>query len=256
LEWAEKDPQELHNTAGCPWDFAAAADPKLYDFLLQILGEDALMLIETPDLMDRGFESWRMLVKQYEPSGGAYELDAMMDWHKGEGQQVFWDEISGKPLPPNKVRSARREEIDFMESWKVWNEVPTSKCWESTQKPPLDGRWVDVNKGDDQNPDVRCRWVAKDFAVTKTDEFFAAMPPIEALSMLLSFVATGRSDGRGGKKILVMDAKKAHLHAFPDRDVFVRLPPEIRREGYCAHLQRCLYGTRDAPQRWEAFLVS
>ena len=78
LEWAEKEPQELHNTAGCPWDFAAAADPKLYDFLLQILGEDALMLIETRDLMDRGFESWRLLVKQYEPSGGAYELDATM----------------------------------------------------------------------------------------------------------------------------------------------------------------------------------
>ena len=36
------------------------------------------MLIETSDLMDRGFESWRLLVKQYEPSGGAYELDAMM----------------------------------------------------------------------------------------------------------------------------------------------------------------------------------
>ena len=67
--------------------------------------------------------------------------------------------------------------------------------------------------------------MAKDFAVTKTDEFFAAMPPIEALRMLLSFVATGRSNGRDGKKILVKDAKKAHLHAFPDRDVFVRLPP-------------------------------
>ena len=35
-----------------------------------------------------------------------HELDAMMDWHKGEGQQVLWNEISGKPLPPNKVRSA------------------------------------------------------------------------------------------------------------------------------------------------------
>jgi hypothetical protein len=31
-----------------------------------------------------------------------HELDAMMDWHKSEGQQVFWDEISGKPLPPQQ----------------------------------------------------------------------------------------------------------------------------------------------------------
>ena len=49
--------------------------------------------------------------------------------------------------------------------------------------------WVDLNNGDAQNPDVRCRWVATDFAVTKTDELFVAMPPIEALRMLLSFVA-------------------------------------------------------------------
>ena len=55
---------------------------------------------------------------------------------------------------------------------------------------------------------------------------------------------------------MVMDAKKAHLHAYPDRDVFVRLPPEVHREGDCAWLQRCLYGTRDAPQRWEAFLAA
>ena len=58
-----------------------------------------------------------------------------------------------------------------MESWRAWTDVPISKCWGSTQKPPLDGRWVDANKGDDRNPDVRCRWVAQDFAVTKTDEF-------------------------------------------------------------------------------------
>ena len=68
---------------------------------------------------------------------GDHELDAMMDWHKGDGQQVFWDEISGKPLPPTKVRSAMKEEVDFLESWKVWNEVPISRCWESVEKVAL-----------------------------------------------------------------------------------------------------------------------
>ena len=43
-----------------------------------MLGEDALILVETPDLESRGFEAWRLLVKRYNPSGGQYELDAMM----------------------------------------------------------------------------------------------------------------------------------------------------------------------------------
>ena len=39
-----------------------------------------------------------------------------------------------------------------------------------------------------------------------------------------------------------------------DRLVYVNLPPEARKAGMCARLRRCLYGTRDAPARWEAFL--
>ena len=53
----------------------------------------------------------------------------------------------------------------------------------------------------------------------------------------------------------VLDARKAHLHAFADRTVFTQLPPEEAAPGYCARLVRCLYGTRDAPKRWEAFLA-
>ena len=30
------------------------------------------------------------------------------------------------------------------------------------------------------------------------------------------------------------------------------LPPEVAVKGKCAHLKRCLYGTRDAASRWEA----
>ena len=74
--------------------------------------------------------------------------------------------------------------------------------------------------------------------------------------MLVSWTATGRSNGRGGRKLLVIDAKKAHLHAFIEREVFVNLPPEASKPGMCARLRRCLYGTRDASQRWEAFLAS
>ena len=41
-----------------------------------------------------------------------------------------------------------------------------------------------------------------------------------------------------------------------EREVYVDLPPEQRVPGMCARLNRCLYGTRDAPARWEAFLTA
>jgi len=104
-------------------------------------------------------------------------------------------------------------------------------------------------------PNVRCRYVAKEIAYAKCDDFWAAMPPLEALRMLISSAATGRSTSRGGRKIMVIDARKAHLHAIPERDLFVELPPEIRKPGICGRLKRCLYGTRDAPARWEAYLA-
>ena len=43
-----------------------------------VLQEDAQILVGTPALETRGFEAWQLLVKRYAPSGGQYELDAMM----------------------------------------------------------------------------------------------------------------------------------------------------------------------------------
>ena len=79
---------------------------------------------------------------------------------------------------------------------------------------------------------------------------FAATPPLEAIRLLLSDLAVrrrGQEKQRGRRKLLVIDVRKAHLHAFVDREVYVDLPPEVAKKGYCARLVRCLYGTRDAP---------
>ena len=110
-----------------------------------------------------------------------------------------------------------------------------------------------MNKGDAASPMVRCRYVAKEIAYTRDDDFFAATPPLEALRLLISHAASNIAKNL---KLMVMDARKAHLHAMAVRDVFVDLPPERRRPGFCAKLRRCLYGTRDAPARWEAYLTA
>jgi hypothetical protein len=142
-----------------------------------------------------------------------------------------------------------------MKEWKVWDVVPISECWKVTGRAPLQSKWVDVNKGDFARPVVRSRFVAKEFADKRSDEFFAATPPLEALRMILSHAATGRRSGRGGRRVLVIDARKVHLHAIAERAVYIALPPEEQVPGMCARLIRCLYGTRDAPARWEAFLA-
>ena len=94
--------------------------------------------------------------------------------------------------------------------------------------------------------------MAKEFATYKSAEFFAATPPLEALRMMISHAASGRNHGRGGRKLLVIDARKAHMAG---REVFVDVLPEQQVPGMCARLNRCFYGTRDAPARWEAFLA-
>jgi hypothetical protein len=162
-----------------------------------------------------------------------------------------YDEITGAALPPELVRQARAEEVKFMLDWGVWERALVTDCWRETGKAPIGSKWVDVNKGDAAKPQIRSRFVVKEIATYKSDDFFAATPPLESLRLLLSLAASSGQD----IKVEVLDARKAHLHAYADRTVFTQLPPEEAAPGYCARLVRCLYGTRDAPKRWEAFLA-
>ena len=109
-------------------------------------------------------------------------------------------------------------------------------------------RWVSCNKGDADNPDIRCRLVCQEVNTYDSDKFFAATPPLEALRLIVSFAA---EDQR--RQISLVDISRAYFNAKIKRQVFVKLPPEA---GYgpdmVAVLDKCLYGTRDAAQGWEA----
>eukprot|EP00974_Lingulodinium_polyedra_P035884 3443697-Lingulodinium_polyedra.AAC.1 len=63
-----------------------------------------------------------------------------------------------------------------MRQWHVWDEVPVAECIRAIGKRPLGGRWVDVNKGDSDQPDARCRYVAKEIAYAKSDDVSAGGP--------------------------------------------------------------------------------
>jgi len=49
---------------------------------------------------------------------------------------------------------------------------------------------LDINKGDEEVENYRSRLVATDFNQRKEEGIFAATPPLEALKLLLSDVAT------------------------------------------------------------------
>eukprot|EP00969_Alexandrium_andersonii_P111248 4912077-Alexandrium_andersonii.AAC.1 len=68
-----------------------------------------------------------------------------------------------------------------MEDWGAWDVIPIREAYRLTGKRPLKWRWVDCNKGDRGQYDIRCRWVAKEVADHHSDQFSAATPPLEAL---------------------------------------------------------------------------
>ena len=80
-------------------------------------------------------------------------------------------------------------------------------------------------------------------------ELYASTPPLEALKVVLSEIATSE---REGKVLALVDVRKAYFYAPGRRAVFVELLPEDYQPGdehMCGLPRYNLYGTRDAAQK-------
>ena len=99
-------------------------------------------------------------------------------------------------------------------------------------------RWVDVNQGDEEKPEVRSVFVAKEIKMDEREDMFAATPPLEGKKMLFSLAMTeGIGWGKGWKvKIDFIDVSRAYLHAKARRNVFIELPEDDQEEGMCGKL--------------------
>ena len=123
-------------------------------------------------------------------------------------------------------------------------------------KGPIKTGWPESDKRQPGKPSVRARWVAKEFKTHARPELYASTPPLEALKVVPSEIATGE---RGGKVVSLMDVRRAYFYAPARRKVFVELPPEDCQPGdehMCGLLRYILHGTRDAAQNWEEELAS
>ena len=107
------------------------------------------------------------------------------------------DDISGCSLPPELVRAARGEEMDFFKRLSVYEIVHRSHQ-KATGGKVIGTRWVDTNKGDTDSPDLRSRLVGREFNVGKDDTLYAAAPPLEALRLILN--PCGNLDRKGGRR--------------------------------------------------------
>jgi hypothetical protein len=176
-----------------------------------------------------------------------------------KGADLHFDMKTGRALNEAAVKEARAEEIDYMKRIGLYTKCSIQECLDRTGKPPISAKWVDVDKGTEEKPDVRCRLVARDFKLKgegHRDDLFASMPPLEAKKLLFRMAAaTWKSRLRGAEpdKIMLIDVKKAHLNGIVGEEVWacIELPEEDYEEGMCGRLRRWLYGMRPAAKAWE-----
>ena len=81
---------------------------------------------------------------------GDHILDVEVD-----ASPVYRDDLTGPVLDGKLVRAARQKELDLFNSKNVWSLRAFDECRRNTGEPPVTVRWVDVNKGDDVNRNIR-----------------------------------------------------------------------------------------------------
>ena len=75
--------------------------------------------------------------------------------------------------------------------------VPREVWLRETGKAPIKTGWVETDKGQPGKPSVSARWVAKEYKTHARPELYASTPPVEALKVVLSEIATGEREGKG-----------------------------------------------------------
>ena len=172
-----------------------------------------------------------------------------------------WDDLTGLPLDAKELDKARRLEMQYAKDKKVWRKIKRSKAQRQGMR-IIKTRWIDINKGDDQARNYRSRFVAKEFNDKEIDGLSAATPPLEALRLLVSEVATydpGSINGTG-KVFMTNDVARAFFEAPMHRDVCIELPTEAMEPGedpleWVGKLQMRLYGTKDAATNWQELVA-
>ena len=83
---------------------------------------------------------------------------------------------------PELCAKARREEVEYIRRHKMYTRVPREICIRETGKTPVKTGWVETDNGQRGMPNVRARWVAKEYKTHARPELYASTPPLETLN--------------------------------------------------------------------------
>ena len=123
-------------------------------------------------------------------------LSVWEGWH--------WDDNKGGWLDPELCAKARREEVEYIRRHTMCTGVSRETCLRERGRAPIKTGWAETDKGPPGKPNVHARWVAKEYKTHARPELYASTPPLEALKIVLSEIATGK---RGRKVVALIDVR-------------------------------------------------
>ena len=208
--------------------------------------------------MQARIESATGLTPNESKTGGP--IADVTDVHTQQEWKEYVDDVNGGMLDPKLTAEARKLELEWIEKEKVYEYRPRQEARDKGIVPiPL--LWIDTNKGDLANPFVRSRLVVRECTKGKNakralpaEQLFSAMPPLEALKILLSLKVTRKVSKKGKTlKIAHFDISRAHFVPKAEREVYVELPDEDKQKALdkVGRLLRTMYGTQDASHIWQ-----
>ena len=132
--------------------------------------------------------------------------------------------------------AARREEIDWVHSEGVYEIVPMQECRDAGRN-PLDLIWVDTDKSVDlTRKKIRSRLVGREYKTKKQGKdstsstcfpLFSAMPPLDAVKVLVSIMMSVSLSNRGEPlKLRHYDISRAHVQGTAQRQIYIKLLSE------------------------------
>ena len=163
---------------------------------------------------------------------------------------TYQDENTGEALDQRLVRAGEAEELRRFEKMGVYEYVDRQEALTDPEGVFVNVKWVRVNKGTKEKPQVKCRLVAQELGYgTRMDELYANTPSLSCVKLAMVYAA---QEGRQ-RKLMTLDVKSAFLYGAARRTIYIELPSADPQAGgdKVGVLRKALYGTRDAPQIWQ-----
>ena len=179
------------------------------------------------------------------------ELDenSFSDTYVNDREGDYIDEVDTGDTLERRCGQSTNGRDKWYEKFQAFDEVPDETCVLRTGRKPISCRWRDINKGDSERVEVRSRLVAREIKQTGTDSHFAGTPPLALVRYVISKAATLSTSGKR-RQLMVLDAKRAFLHADALTETYVK-PPHLRDTERCWLLKKCMCGTLPAAPGWQ-----